>query len=50
MRYNLMLQLVSLIIVMFVGTAALFAWVQNRPPADTKPPSQIAAALSHPTE
>ena len=37
MRYNLMLQVVGLITVILVGTAALFAWVQNRPPAETEP-------------
>jgi hypothetical protein len=45
MRYNLMLQLIGLITVIFVGVAALVAWVQNRPPAETKPPvSQMVAS------
>jgi hypothetical protein len=31
MRYSIMLQLVGLITLALVGTAALFAWLQNRP-------------------
>lgn len=31
MRYSLMLQVVSVIAVILVGAAALFAWLQNRP-------------------
>lgn len=33
MRYSLMLQVVSLIAVILVGAAGLFAWLQNRPTA-----------------
>ncbi len=31
MRYSIMLQLVATISLVFVGTAALFAWLQCRP-------------------
>jgi hypothetical protein len=31
MRYSIMLQLVGLITLILVGTAAFFAWLQNRP-------------------
>lgn len=31
MRYSIMLQLVAAIGVIFLGTAALFAWLQYRP-------------------
>lgn len=30
MRYGIMLQLVSFIFLVLIGTAALFAWIQNR--------------------
>jgi hypothetical protein len=35
MRYSIMLQVVGIIILILVGTAGLFAWLQNRevPPA-----------------
>lgn len=36
MRYSIMLQLVGIITLILVGTAGLFAWLQNReipPPA-----------------
>ncbi len=31
MRYSIMLQLVGFLILMLVGGAALFAWLQSRP-------------------
>jgi len=31
MRYSIMLQLVGLITLILLGTAASFAWLQNRP-------------------
>lgn len=31
MRYSIMLQLVGLITLILLGTAAFFAWIQNRP-------------------
>ncbi|AFY77158.1 MAG: hypothetical protein IGR93_04290 [Hydrococcus sp. C42_A2020_068] len=31
MRYSIMLQLVAIITLIFLGTAALFAWLQYRP-------------------
>lgn len=31
MRYSIMLQLVAGITLILVGSAALFAWIQNRP-------------------
>lgn len=34
MRYNIMLQLVGLITLILFGTAAFFAWLQNRPTFD----------------
>lgn len=37
MRYSLMLQVVSLIAVILVGAAGLFAWLQNRPTASQSP-------------
>jgi hypothetical protein len=30
MRYSIMLQIVGIITLILVGTAALFAWLQNR--------------------
>ncbi len=34
MRYSIMLQLVANITIIFLGTAALFAWLQYRPSPD----------------
>lgn len=31
MRYSIMLQIVTLITAILVGSAGLFAWIQNRP-------------------
>lgn len=31
MRYSIMLQIVASITMILVGSAALFAWIQNRP-------------------
>jgi hypothetical protein len=31
MRYSIMLQLVSFLTLILVGTSAFFAWMQNRP-------------------
>lgn len=31
MRYSIMLQLVSFLVLVLVGGAALFAWLQSRP-------------------
>jgi flagellar basal body-associated protein FliL len=35
MRYSLMLQIVTVITVTLISSAALFAWMQNRPPETT---------------
>jgi hypothetical protein len=34
MRYSIMLQLVATITLIFLGTSALFAWLQYRPAPD----------------
>lgn len=34
MRYSIMLQLVGFLVLILVGGAALFAWLQSRPEAD----------------
>jgi hypothetical protein len=34
MRYSVMLQLVATISIIFLGTAALFAWLQYRPTSE----------------
>ncbi len=36
MRYSLMVQLVATITLIFLGTAALFAWLQYRPGLEEK--------------
>lgn len=36
MRYSLMLQLVATITLIFLGTAAMFAWLQYRPGLEDK--------------
>lgn len=38
MRYSIMLQVVGIITLILVGTAGLFAWLQNRevPPSEVK--------------
>ncbi len=36
MRYSIMLQLVATITLIFLGTAALFAWLQYRPGIEKK--------------
>ncbi len=36
MRYSIMLQVVGIITLILVGTAALFAWLQNREIAPTE--------------
>jgi hypothetical protein len=41
MRYSLMLQLVGLITLVLVGTAAFFAWSQNRPAPNQSTESQV---------
>jgi hypothetical protein len=41
MRYSIMLQLVGLITVVLVGTAAFFAWLQNRPIPDQVTGSEV---------
>jgi hypothetical protein len=43
MRYSIMLQVVALITFIFLGTAALFAWLQYRPtPEETSLKSRTA--------
>ncbi|QMS88244.1 hypothetical protein HUN01_11805 [Nostoc edaphicum CCNP1411] len=37
MRYSIMLQIVTSITLILVSGAALFAWIQNRPPETTEP-------------
>jgi len=44
MRYSIMLQLVAGMSLVLLGTAALFAWVQNRPPAGN---TQTMDAMFH---
>ena len=34
MRYSIMLQLVGFLVLLLVGGAALFAWLQSRPEAN----------------
>ncbi|MEP0919719.1 hypothetical protein NC981_23090 [Leptolyngbya sp. DQ-M1] len=34
MRYSIMLQLVGFLTLVLLGTAAFFAWMQNRPTTD----------------
>ncbi len=36
MRYSIMLQLVGFIALVLVGSAALFAWIQNRTVAESQ--------------
>lgn len=36
MRYSIMLQIVATITITFLGTAALFAWLQYRPEYEQK--------------
>jgi hypothetical protein len=36
MRYNIMLQLVTILTFLLVAAAALFAWVQSRPTPDAQ--------------
>lgn len=44
MRYSIMLQLVATITFIFLGTAALFAWLQYRPsPEKTNTHSRISS-------
>jgi hypothetical protein len=40
MRYSIMLQLVSFIALVLVGSAALFAWIQNRTEPRSFTPAQ----------
>jgi hypothetical protein len=43
MRYSIMLQLVATITFIFLGTAALFAWLQYRPgPEETNTQGRIS--------
>jgi hypothetical protein len=46
MRYSLMIQLVATITLIFLGTAAMFAWLQYRPGLEDVPTS-IAEALKY---
>jgi hypothetical protein len=41
MRYSIMLQVVSIITVVFVVTAGLFAWLQNRETLPSKLESEL---------
>lgn len=43
MRYSIMLQVVGMITVILVGTAGLFAWLQNRDIS----PSELESKLSN---
>ena len=40
MRYSIMLQVVGIITLIFVGTAGLFAWLQNREISPTESQSK----------
>lgn len=42
MRYSIMLQLVTTISVIFIASAALFAWIQNR---QTEPVQEVSKTL-----
>jgi hypothetical protein len=42
MRYSIMLQLVGLITLILVGTAAFFAWLQNRPVSNPTLNSEVS--------
>lgn len=42
MRYSIMLQVVGIITLIFVGTAGLFAWLQNR-----EIPSELDSRLNN---
>lgn len=46
MRYNLMLQIVTVITLILISGAGLFAWIQNRPPET--PPSEESKILGSP--
>ena len=41
MRYSIMLQVVGIITLILVGTAGLFAWLQNREIAPAKLESKV---------
>ncbi len=41
MRYSIMLQVVGIITLILVGTAGLFAWLQNREIAPSKLESRL---------
>jgi hypothetical protein len=43
MRYSIMLQVVGMITLILVGTAGLFAWLQNR----EIPPSELESKVSN---
>jgi hypothetical protein len=43
MRYSIMLQLVGIITLILVGTAGLFAWLQNR---EVSPSSEVRSQKS----
>jgi hypothetical protein len=43
MRYSIMLQLVGIITLILVGTAGLFAWLQNR---EIPPSSEVRSQKS----
>jgi hypothetical protein len=42
MRYSIMLQVVGIITLILVGTAALFAWLQNREIPSTEIESKVS--------
>ena len=41
MRYSIMIQLVATITLIFLGTAAMFAWLQYRPGLEEKKTQSI---------
>jgi hypothetical protein len=46
MRYSLMIQLVATITLIFLGTAAMFAWLQYRPGLEEKRTQSILPIAS----
>jgi len=47
MRYSIMLQVVATITFIFLGTAALFAWLQYRPGAEETNTQGNSRYVSH---
>lgn len=44
MRYSIMIQLVAAITLIFLGTAAMFAWLQYRPGLEERTQSVLPVA------